>query len=192
MMWLTVNYPDLCFWFRFMPIPMYTTAAYSSIAPLTLRISNIPPRCWRSGYHLSRSHGTTGRSPSTLWWSRINDTLPRRFSFRSFFLFWIYWWLWGRPSNCRLFWWLRGNSCNGGLRAGVTSWSFRKSQSDYHRPGRCGRWFWILNGRSHCHCGYKAVQLVAIYSGTSDKGPSEKGTTSLQRTLIFWAPFPKQ
>ncbi len=32
------------------------------------------------------------------------------------------------------------------------------------------------------------ISHPAFY-GTSDKGPSKKGTTSLQRTL-FWTPFP--
>ncbi len=33
------------------------------------------------------------------------------------------------------------------------------------------------------------IFMASSYSGTSTKGPSEKGTTSLQRTL-FWTPFP--
>ena len=28
------------------------------------------------------------------------------------------------------------------------------------------------------------VEMLNVYSGTSDKGPSEIGTTSLQRTLV--------
>ena len=38
----------------------------------------------------------------------------------------------------------------------------------------------------HYVCGYELSFKVShvIYSGTSDKGPSEIGTTSLQRTLV--------
>ena len=32
---------------------------------------------------------------------------------------------------------------------------------------------------------YQSKLHISLYSGTSDKGPSEIGTTSLQRTLVF-------
>ena len=46
------------------------------------------------------------------------------------------------------------------------------------------RYMWtVIIGKSSLH--------VDSYSGTSNKGPPEKGTTSQQRTQ-FWTPFPKQ
>ena len=55
--------------------------------------------------------------------------------------------------------------------------------------------FWII---SYLSVGEK-ISLIfvrlfhysVIYSGTSDKGHSEKGTTSQQR-MQFWTPFPQQ
>ena len=50
---------------------------------------------------------------------------------------------------------------------------------------------WTIDGHHHVFSNQSIIILSQFvgYSGTSDRGPSEKGTTFQQR-IHFWNPFP--